>query len=570
MANQSGVLTNAQGALTVFASRGDSASFQTTGTYTVEYPLGTVAISAAATSRSLSIPDGGAFRVIALTGAVNWNVYDNSDAPAITLDQARRLINISAAPMRCKGVLIDGDSLGAQNWTELQVTGAITQAAGTASLTTTSLSSTPGGRVKVGNYGDSRWDGEFTVATLAGTTITFPIDANADVAPSFGTRSQGVINQPLQRTASGDYVWAEMVNGTNYSLIDNVAIGGRVLTEILSDAPFTIGRYTGCLIDFCGGTNDPKNGVSLAVSSAAMESYIQYAISCGHTVLINTVPPLYGAANTAGVQQATLSLNKEFKRLAIAYNQPLYDKYAALVDPATAALLAANADTSDNIHLTPTAARICGTAKASIYANFVPTRRINLPATTSDTIGTISTSQNIMAGFFTGTGGATSGSASGSIATGWTLGGTLAAVGSKGSGTVGSTQIITAPADGSASGKTTTLVGTSIHASLVAGGRYEFVGKLTLAGFTSPVRATLAMLMTLPAGGGEIRAVSTRNATSALPTGSVPMTFRSEPWTMPAGTTASVCTPSLTLVQTGATAGTETITCESWAFNRLD
>jgi len=500
--------------------------------------------------------------------------------PFLTLEQASTVATASEAPAtsglvatvagspifgKCAGLLLDGDSLSAQDWNELPITSA-TQTGGIATVAATGLTAPVGSRVKLGNYSDALWNGFFTVLTQnnGAGTVTFAINPLAAATPSFSPRSQATITCDVHRTASGDHVWAEMVNGVNYTYMDNVAVGGRTLAEILADAPYTIGQYRNCLIDFNGGTNDPKNGISNAVSSAAMEAYLVLARSYGHTTLVNTVPPLAGAANTAAVQQLTLSLNKEYKRLALKYECPLYDKYAALVDPAAAAMKSGNFDSSDNIHLTPTGAKINGTAKAAIYAAFLPTRPINLPGTTSDTIGTVNTSMNIMDGFFAGTGG--SGGA-GSIATGWTLAPTTITVtGSKGSGSVGATQILTL----SGASGSFTFTGTSVHGNVAAGGVYEFVGKLSLANFAAGLRVTLEVLNTINGySNGSIRPISTRSATTALPIGNTAMTFRSDPFTVPAGATVTVFTPKLTAVTTGVPGGTETVTLEDWAINRI-
>jgi len=466
-------------------------------------------------------------------------------------------------PGKCAGLLLDGDSLAEQNWNALPITSA-SQVGGIATVTATSLLPAVGSRLKIGNYADPLWNGFFTCLTESGGTVTFAISPAASAIPSLGTRSQATIAADTQRTASGDYIWAEMLNGVNYTFMDNVAYGGRVLTEILADSPSTIGNYRNCLIDFNGGTNDPKNAVALATSSAALEAYIVYARSLGHVVLLNTVPFLGSSANTAAIRLATLSLNKEYKRLALKYGCPLYDKFAALCDPAASNSLAANIDSSDGIHLTPTGAKINGAAKAPIYAAFLPTRPVNLPATTTDTIGTNSTSMNIMDGFFAGTGG--SGGA-GSIATGWTLAPTTITVtGSKGSGAVGATQILTL----SVASGSFTFTGTSVHANVVAGGVYEFVGKISLANFAAGLRVTVEVLNTINGNSnGSFRPLATRSSTTPLPTANGTMVFRSEPLTIPAGAAVTVFTPKLTAVTTGVPGGTETVTLENWAINRI-
>jgi hypothetical protein len=486
-----------------------------------------------------------------------FNLFvDNSNNSLNLQDSSGNIFPVSSSSL--KGLLIDGDSFAARNNNELSPLTVASQSGGIATVSIGSATPIPGQRLKLGNFTDNRWNGVFTILTSSGTSCTFAIDPNADAVPSIGTRAQAVYSLLSDKSSCGDLVWAEMVNGVNYSLIANVAYGARVLTEILADAPITIGNYRNCLIDFNGGTNDPKNGVATTVSSAAMESYLQLAKGWGHVVLVNTVPALAGAANTTSVQQLTLALNKEYKRLALKYNMPLFDKYAAVIDPTTAATATGNFDTSDNIHLTPTACKLIGTAKASIYAKYVPTSPVNLPATTQDVQSIINTSMNILDGFFSGTGGT---GGAGQIATGCTLTPTTITVtGSKGVGTVGATQILTLSV---ASGSFLFSLPNKAS-SLIAGHSYEFVGKFSLANFAAGIRCTIAIITDK----GEIRALSTRSSTMTLPLSGT-MIFRSEIFTILAGAVPTSFIPRLTVVTTGVPGGTETITLEDWAINDL-
>jgi hypothetical protein len=459
------------------------------------------------------------------------------------------------------GLLVAGDSLGGQNSNEQQIL-TLSRSGIYGTVTASSLVAPVGSRIKIGNVtSDPRWNGFFVVDTAWTGGARFIVPADLDAAPTT-TRTQMNVTVVPQRTASGDYVMAEMTSGKNFTFVDNVAVGARTLEQIDADFEQFEGKYQNLLVDLNGGTNDARNGVATAVSSAALESYIRKCMGRGHIVLLNTVPPLYGAANTAAVQQTTLSLNAEVKRLAIKYGLPLYDKYAALVDPATAALLVANVDTSDNVHLTPTACRINGIAKALIYAAYVPSRRISLPATTSDTIGQITTSSNILDGFFAGTGG--SGGA-GSIATGWTLTPTTITVtGSKGVGSVGATQILTL----SGASGSWTFVGPTVVANLVVGATYELVGKVSLANFAAGLRMTMGLATTINGFNGDtVRAISVRNATTPLPIADADYIFRSEPFTVT--TAVTLMQPRMTCVTTGVPGGTETVTCEAFAINRL-
>lgn len=503
--------------------------------------------------------DAGSVTVGAVVGSLS---YAYGARPAIASDGATQ----SSGAL--SGLLYEGDSLAAHGYFEGNPT--CTAVGGVGSVLMTASVPQVGGQIKIGNVtNDIRWNGFHDVLAASGNTATIAVPTDI-AATATTTRSQITASLPHQRSASGAHNWAEWIDGKVYPLTANLAIGGRVLTEIVADF-YTQGPglYRNMLVDFDGGTNDPKNAIDPAVSAAAYEAFVSNCRDCGHRVICNTVPALYGAANTADTQQKTLQLNKEIRRIAVQYGMELVDRYALLQDPATAAILVANVDTADNIHLTPAAAKILGAAKALIYAKYLPTRSVNLPATTSDTIGTITTSNNIIDGFFAGTGG--SGGA-GSIATGWTLAPTTMTVtGSKGTGTVGATQILTL----SGSAGSFTFTGANVAASVVPGGTYEFVGKISLANFAdSSFRMTMELIPTMTRPGmssfvGSVRACFCRLTTTAFPLGDNALTLRTEPITIPSDATVTGFQLRLTGVKAGAPGGTETVTLENWALRRI-
>ena len=559
-----GTLTSNAGYVTIGVTPNDTITITpTSGTYTLEYPIGTVLASGASTTATYTL-GAGQCRLQCVTGTLTWLTTDVADTPTLSASQVTAVQSLVARAGNAQtGLLLDGDSLSARNSNELQVT-SLTRSGTVGSVTASALSSAVGAVIRIGNVtNDPNWNGNYVVTGFSGTTATFACGSDLST-PASTTRSQITVNVLTQKRADGDLVWAEMLNGVNYAFTANVAIGGRVLTEILADFDtLGPGLYSGCLIDFCGGTNDPKNGVATTVSSAAMEAYIIKAIVRGHRVLINTVAPLAGAANTSDVQVKTLALNAEYRRLAALYKQPLYDKYAALVDPATAAIKSGNFDTSDNIHVTPTGCRIAGTGKAAVYTANLPWRPVAIPGTISDTIGVIAGSANILDGFFAGTGGT---GGAGSVATNWTLTPTtLTVTGSKGAGSVGATQVLTL----SGASGSFTFIGPSVHASVVGGATYEFVGKVALANFAAGIRITLGMTMTVNGAVGEVRALSTVNSTQPMPTGALNITFRSEAITVPVGSSVTNMRPSVVVVTTAVPGGTETVTLESFAINRL-
>lgn len=84
MANQSGTLTSSQGSAFIGTTPNDAITFTpSAGTYTVEYPLGTVAISASTSTQSLPV-SGGQVRVTCASGSVAWAVSDGNDGTPLS------------------------------------------------------------------------------------------------------------------------------------------------------------------------------------------------------------------------------------------------------------------------------------------------------------------------------------------------------------------------------------------------------------------------------------------------------------------------------------------------------
>jgi len=86
MTNQTGTLTSSQGSAFIGTTPNDTITFNPTGTYTVEYPLGTIAISGSSSIQSLAV-SGGQLRLTCVTGSVAWSLVDGADSGAITSAQ---------------------------------------------------------------------------------------------------------------------------------------------------------------------------------------------------------------------------------------------------------------------------------------------------------------------------------------------------------------------------------------------------------------------------------------------------------------------------------------------------
>ena len=83
-----GTVTSSQGALTLGTTPLDTITFTpSSATYTVEYPLGTVAIAASTSAQTLTLTNGGQMRILCVSGSVAYSLTDNPDDYTLTQSQ---------------------------------------------------------------------------------------------------------------------------------------------------------------------------------------------------------------------------------------------------------------------------------------------------------------------------------------------------------------------------------------------------------------------------------------------------------------------------------------------------
>ena len=98
MASVSGTITNNSGWLTLHASLRDSITFTPTGTYSVEYPTGTIHTSAGSSAQTIGMSAGGQIRFTCITGTLAYALTDRDDQLELTASQvaaARALLSES-------------------------------------------------------------------------------------------------------------------------------------------------------------------------------------------------------------------------------------------------------------------------------------------------------------------------------------------------------------------------------------------------------------------------------------------------------------------------------------------
>ena len=138
MANQSGTLTSSQGSAFIGTTPNDTITFTpSAGTYTVEYPLGTVAISASTSTQSLPV-SGGQVRVTCASGSVAWAVSDGNDGTPLSQTELLSVRSLVSGAWNGYRTVLFGDSMVDTYETVVaNVTGVYDNATGILTVTST-------------------------------------------------------------------------------------------------------------------------------------------------------------------------------------------------------------------------------------------------------------------------------------------------------------------------------------------------------------------------------------------------------------------------------------------------
>lgn len=338
------------------------------------------------------------------------------------------------------GVILNGDSLLAKNWNTQPSAATPSRVGRLATHNITANSLLPGMVFYSDGWNDPAWNGAFTAIDVTANTVTAAISESASAAPGAGAFTPGYVLP--QRNALGWFNWCEWIAGVTYGPISMASRGARTLSNIAAGFEAYVASADADVILQGGGTNDAINLTPISESDNALTYMIRRARELGKTMILQTVIPQRG--KSAAVNGAILALNKMIRQKSAYYGLPLVDLYALTVEAASLDAQAALIN-ADGVHQLAALSQLIPPVLNPILQARCPYERINLPVTTSDLLGTNASSNNLIDGFFAGTGGTEAGGADGDTATGWTLtnAGLTTCTGSKGAPGVGASQIVT-------------------------------------------------------------------------------------------------------------------------------
>lgn len=466
-----------------------------------------------------------------------------------------------AAITQRKQITYNGDSIIGLDW-RLLASSEITasQTGGLATITLANHAIPPNTHIHMDGWSDPLWNGTFTVlvAGVTANTFNFEIDPAASASPTDGTFVAN-FTIPVHQLAEGVVNWATWLSGMDLGKAYNAAIGSRLMSDMVAAFQRDVApQGPGGLLLQGGPTNDCKNAVATATSLSGTEELFIKARKIGMRTMALTVPPLLGATNTTARANAILAYNAGERELTTEMDLKLGDWYSLLVAGASTEAAAATGmvDPTDLIHTTPRAAKMLAEAELIPWFTSMgfgsPTP---LVSSVADTVGTLTSSTNMLPAM-AGTGGSVSGTgASGQIFTGWTgvgaiTGGAATTVFTVEAGPVNSLVHV----DISGTGGSFTITGPSILASLEVGDWISFCG---LVDVNMPTAFRMTLSLNLIAGGVtyQIRPISTSGVDRPLPAGNYSLCFNSEPWQLPAGWRLTSVVPAAVVVPTGACIG---------------
>lgn len=435
MPNQSGTLTSSQGSAFIGTTPNDTITFTpSAGTYTVEYPLGTVAISASTSTQSLPV-SGGQVRVTCAGGSVAWAVSDGNDGTPLSQAELLSVRSLVSGAWNKPVLTAIGDSLLAMTY-QLVTVASAARSGGILTLGAPGIGAYAGARVRLDGLDtfDTSMRGTFTVVAAPDANtimVSNPGPDNASVTLGSTPRIQN-----LQRLSNGGALnWMLILSSQAFNLAELFATSGRRtagMLQFVSAAAATGAGY--CMV--LGGTNDiVLDGASAASVLTNLRAIHAAVLAAGMRPIICTIPAPIGTVWTAARAKTIAQVNAGLRSDCRGNGRAiLADLHAAVVDPVNASQGSARTGyiVANDVHWTQRGAYFAGKrawADIKSAVQYIDNR----VCSNADTRGFDAGSTNILdSGPWVNTGGTVSAPITGTMATGLVAerGGTCAGVAS--------------------------------------------------------------------------------------------------------------------------------------------
>lgn len=257
----------------------------------------------------------------------------------------------------------------------------------------------------------------FQIEVLTTTTLRL-IGAPTDTATyTYASGAYPYITLDAAYSIQSSWAWTMFLLNHPFDAVFNRCIPGASSSHVVAALAglWAIDpRYVG----LCVGVNDYAQAVDPAVTIANIQAIVDGFLSRHATVIINTVTPQNSMTDTKNitlkqVNDAILDLASTRERVLVV------DAYSELVDSSSSSGVLRSDVSADGTHPNGHGHFLVGRARARVIENRVPS--LNRPAFYAG----VNLSNYFTNGKMAGTGGTVTSTATGTLATSWTVGGSL-------------------------------------------------------------------------------------------------------------------------------------------------
>ena len=295
MANQSGALTSGSGIATITASPNDTLTVTpTSGSFTLEYPLGTVLASGVSATTTYSLTAGGQARLMCITGSVAYLLTDNPDGFALTQAQLVATQNLVSPD----GIVQGSIASAASNTAKLNAAFAALDASGGGIVTIVVPGTTwINGTLFIGDFTTFELKAGCTLKMVAGTNLNMmrntrfgALDGSDWIPVTSVTTADGVTCTVTTTSPHGLVTgYQVLINGAvpdDFNDVQPIIVTGASTFTYKRDKA-TGGNFTGTATIINGGafTGTSSNGSKLVTSVSSVAT-----LSCGMNVVGTNIP----------------------------------------------------------------------------------------------------------------------------------------------------------------------------------------------------------------------------------------------------------------------------------------
>ena len=398
-----GTVTSSQGALTLGTTPLDTITFTpSSATYTVEYPLGTVAIAASTSAQTLTLTNGGQMRILCVSGSVAYSLTDNPDDYTLTQSQTasvQALVSGDGNGNSGYRTVCYGDSMTETEYgMDVASSASYDAASGVLTVNYTNHQYATGWNTRIFNrqYASLLKGRVLPVTRVTANQFTVQLSANLSGLPNGALAGTTQLRNFAWRGVEGFVTWFNMASGWRFNIAFNGAQSGDTTAEALARIDEDCIAYRPQVVIMqIPGINDCSAGngpVPEETTWTNQKAIIDRIAATGATLILLNVTPVASseAAGRATLQnmQRVIRLNRRLADYCAGKaGVILFDAWGLAVSPTDATALSANSvlrNAPDSIHYSQRGGRLVGDALWQRVQNYFPSTPDGLPKSVVD------------------------------------------------------------------------------------------------------------------------------------------------------------------------------------------